>query len=572
MKTTILCLIAVALLTACAVPNRNLAGKVDNRDITLPEFMGAYRGHFENFMFENGRRPDNEEKKELERLTWRNITIHVILHNHFDKYRIRVTEQEVLDTLTLSVPPYIRTSPLFQSNGNFNQDLYLQALNIGTPVDLTPVKKQYYEYYIPVQKLKQKLIDTVLMTKTAQQLIEKIVRTRADVDWVVFNPREYEIMVSDSDIEAYYQTNLINYSQAPYFVLEYVLIPVQTAQDDLDQAERSIAEVYGKLQDGEDFAALARQYSTAPSATSGGDIGFVRVSDLELDIEKQLNATPLNGFTHPLEHEGGWIIYQVEDRTKSFFKLHEIVIDPRPGTQTIHDIETRDVRRIEELTQRFGLSAAAGEYGWDYHLTGPISRDSLWIKDMAVINKVREELESVQTGQLLEPIYSPILQSWLIIGLRENQSRQFQPMSQVRHQISRELVEKRRNDIARQMAGRWLDAWRNDNSAYPTGIKVRIISTPDANIDLQLMELPARDLFYHVIRDHYSKSRIEPYQFGSLFVIPVIKKTRLLNAEPVSQQLVRQLFIDNLDPAWFDRWMEDQVKRTRIVIRYNQNQ
>lgn len=570
MKTIILCITLLIILTACAVPNRNMAGRIENREISLQEFMGAYRGHFENFMFEYGRRPDNDDKKKLERDTWRHIAMHVILSNHFEKYDIRSSEQEVLDTLSLRIPAYIRTSPLFQTDGKFDKDLYIQSLNFNTPVDLTLLKRQYFEYYIPVQKLKQNLIETVLLSKAEQRLIKRIINTRADVDWVIFDPKDHDVMISDSDIESFYQANLRNYSQEPYFVLEYITIPVKVSQSDITQAAADIASVYQKLLSGENFGALARQYSTAITAANGGDLGFVRVSDSDLAIRKLLDATPSGSFTAPLEASGKWIIHKVEDRTKSFYKLHEIVIEPLPSSQTIESSRTNETQRVLELTRRFGAQTAASELGWQYHKTNPLGRDSLWIKDTAIMNAIRENITEHKAGHIFEPMYSRELQSWMVIVMTENQSRQFKQLDQVRPQIVKELMDSRRSDLTRQVAGRWMDAFRSNSYSYPSGFKAKVMVTTDASYDLQILGKPARSLFFRVMQDHYNKNRIEPYTFDELIVVPIIKKTRILKVPATDLALVRDLFIENLDPDWFDQWMEKQLRSARIQIRYGQ--
>ncbi len=96
---SLLTLLLLLALSSCALQTANAAGRVNGTIIKTLDFNAAHRGHFENFMFENGRVPDSEEKKEIHRLTWRNITIHVILKDQFKKYNISASESETLDTL-----------------------------------------------------------------------------------------------------------------------------------------------------------------------------------------------------------------------------------------------------------------------------------------------------------------------------------------------------------------------------------------------------------------------------------------------------------------------------------------
>ncbi|MDZ4121554.1 MAG: SurA N-terminal domain-containing protein, partial [Candidatus Cloacimonadaceae bacterium] len=211
-------------LTACAVQRANLAGKVNGTNIDYTEFISAHRGHFNNFMTEKGRIPDTEEKKEILRQTWRNITVHVILKEHFKRYNIQVTQQEVIDTLINNVPDYLYSSPLLQVGGRFDRSLYIQSLEYDTPVNLRPVKQHYFDYLIPIQKLKLRLIDDILLSKRDIKSIRDILSSTANIDWIVFDPQDTQINISDSEIQSYYQSNLGLFEREQYFQLDYSLI------------------------------------------------------------------------------------------------------------------------------------------------------------------------------------------------------------------------------------------------------------------------------------------------------------------------------------------------------------
>ncbi|RMG63479.1 MAG: peptidylprolyl isomerase [Bacteroidetes bacterium] len=78
-----------------------------------------------------------------------------------------------------------------------------------------------------------------------------------------------------------------------------------------EQAETQIREIYQKLQAGEDFGTLARQYSDDPgSAAKGGDLGSGRLLPVMENYKLQLEA---GAYTEPFETPYGWHILKVTE-------------------------------------------------------------------------------------------------------------------------------------------------------------------------------------------------------------------------------------------------------------------
>ena len=85
----------------------------------------------------------------------------------------------------------------------------------------------------------------------------------------------------------------------------------------LDSEEKAM-EIIKKLQAGGQFAKLASEYSTGPSAASGGDLGWFGEGQMVPEFSKAAFAlNPGDIVTKPVKTQFGWHIILVEDRKVS---------------------------------------------------------------------------------------------------------------------------------------------------------------------------------------------------------------------------------------------------------------
>ncbi len=71
-----------------------------------------------------------------------------------------------------------------------------------------------------------------------------------------------------------------------------------------------------RLDNGEKFEVLARQFSEDTSASNGGDLGWVNPGDTVPQFEKAMNELKYNEISAPVRSQFGWHIIQVIERRK----------------------------------------------------------------------------------------------------------------------------------------------------------------------------------------------------------------------------------------------------------------
>lgn len=81
------------------------------------------------------------------------------------------------------------------------------------------------------------------------------------------------------------------------------------------ETEALARDIYGRLQAGEDFEALAREFSEDPgSALAGGDLGFSSGQEFVPEFRETMAATATGELAPPFRSQFGWHILQVMER------------------------------------------------------------------------------------------------------------------------------------------------------------------------------------------------------------------------------------------------------------------
>ena len=82
-----------------------------------------------------------------------------------------------------------------------------------------------------------------------------------------------------------------------------------------EQARVQAQSIYDRIQAGEDFAALAREYSEDPaSALNGGELGWSTPDQFVPQFAEAMVAADIGAVSAPFESEFGWHLLLVEDR------------------------------------------------------------------------------------------------------------------------------------------------------------------------------------------------------------------------------------------------------------------
>ncbi|MGH9737810.1 MAG: SurA N-terminal domain-containing protein [Candidatus Acidiferrales bacterium] len=207
------------------------------------------------------------------------------------------------------------------------------------------------------------------------------IRRQLSIDKLLNREVVAKIAITNQDITDFYNKNKSQFDVAEpqYHVAEIVITPHpdptihnrknSKAQNDAD-AGRKAAMLIQKLDGGADFTDLAMDYSEDPSASTGGDIGFIPESSLNRSdpaLKKAVLSLKPGQFTQPIHtKDGGYTILK-------------LIAKESAGNRQLSDPQVQQAIRDALRTRKEQLlrSAYMTEARDEAHVTNYLAREIL---------------------------------------------------------------------------------------------------------------------------------------------------------------------------------------------------
>lgn len=113
--------------------------------------------------------------------------------------------------------------------------------------------------------------------------------------------------VTDAEAEAFYDLRSEEFSQPAQVRARHILLR------DKEGAEEAIDELHKRIEEGEDFAELAGEFSECPSGKQGGDLGFFGEGQMVEPFSQKAFAMAAGEVSEPIRTEFGHHIIKVEE-------------------------------------------------------------------------------------------------------------------------------------------------------------------------------------------------------------------------------------------------------------------
>ncbi len=190
-------------------------------------------------------------------------------------------------------------------------------------------------------------------------------RRRVGYLLVATNTVRGEVEVTDEEVQEYYDANAEQYEIPEQVWASHILL-LESGDRDAEQARDLLNRLRGRIEAGEDFAELAREYSDDEATSeAGGDLGFFGRGAMTQAFEEAAFAAAAGELVGPIENQlgprtGHHLIFVHERREsgrQSFDEVSNLIRVQLVATRA----EEESKARIEGLHERLAEEAFAGE-------------------------------------------------------------------------------------------------------------------------------------------------------------------------------------------------------------------
>ena len=223
-----------------------------------------------------------------------------------------------------------------------NEDISLETM-IHAMNELPPeIQSQpFMSYY---EDLLERVIDIKLFAQEGKKMkLDEEPSVRAAIDFVI------EKVLMQAFLSKYVQENIKEENiKASYnnFIADETSREEIKASHILMDTESEAIDVINMLNDGDDFAELAKNKSTGPSGPSGGDLGWFKRGQMVPPFEKAAFSLNKNEISQrPVQTQFGWHVIKVFDK-----RIPEAPSYENMKSKLIQDLERKIVsKKIQDL-------------------------------------------------------------------------------------------------------------------------------------------------------------------------------------------------------------------------------
>lgn len=115
-----------------------------------------------------------------------------------------------------------------------------------------------------------------------------------------------KVSVTDDEIKKFYQDNKDIFKENESANASHILVAEE------DKAN----EIYKKVKNGEDFASLAKEFSTCPSKEKGGELGTFTRGQMVKEFEDAVFNNEVGAITEPVKTQFGYHIIKINDKNE----------------------------------------------------------------------------------------------------------------------------------------------------------------------------------------------------------------------------------------------------------------
>jgi parvulin-like peptidyl-prolyl isomerase len=382
----------------------NVIGSVNGDDISYQEFQNALERQREITKQQTGEEIPDEQYEQFRQQVWDALVTQKLLEQEIDKMDLTVTNKEIEDAILGDEPPAFLKQNFIDSLGNFNRELYEQAI-------FDPQNEQVLlqaEEYVRQQRLNEKLQSLLLASITvSREEIERKFKEQniyLNAKFAIFPVQTIPdslLNITDEELREYYENNSEQFKVEEQRKLKFVLFRNEPSKTDSELVYRNLESVKNSfLKDTADFSYYVNIYSDLPHSVDTLDPSAFKPEA----VDSLINAED-GSIIGPVSALQGYALYHRIDfisSDESFVKASHILINDE-GDDEKNLAEAN--RLYELLISGENFNELAGEHSNDpgsARLGGALG----WFGKGRMVKEFEEASFNGKVGEITKPVKS----------------------------------------------------------------------------------------------------------------------------------------------------------------------
>lgn len=233
-------------------------------------------------------------------------------------------------------------------NSNLDRRMAVMAQQFGGEAE---IEKAYGK---SIEQIRSEIFDNIKEQLTIQKMQSELTA---------------EMKVTPAEVKKFFKN--IPQDSLPYFSTEVSVAQIvrdtKPGKIQKDKVRNLLLDIRSRIERGESFAELAKQYSQDPgSASRGGELGFFGRGELAPEYEATALSLEPGEISMPVETQFGIHLIQLQEKRGNTYKTRHILITPQPNQGDYAKAEAYlDSLRTMIVRDSITFEAAAKEYSDD---------------------------------------------------------------------------------------------------------------------------------------------------------------------------------------------------------------
>jgi len=149
----------------------------------------------------------------------------------------------------------------------------------------------------------------------------RVLREGVMKDAVITSEVRRNIVIDEAEIVSYHKLHPEEFTEPPEFKLKAITLTSGSGSDEGIEAKKQ--EINSKIAAGEDFGALASEYSQGPEKESSGDLGNFEKGNLAKELEEPVENLKQGEVTPWIQFRNAWYLLKLVEKKEARLKPFE---------------------------------------------------------------------------------------------------------------------------------------------------------------------------------------------------------------------------------------------------------